>query len=231
MPKCMTKQTKKNQSSDGKPQDLRSWSVLPARFVGDKRLSPNDIQVLAALGLYTNQAGVCWPTIETMERFTHIGRHGIMAATKRLQQLGYIRLLKPEYYPGQKSKWLTNRYQVLWRGNDPIPKYEDLKDATLYNIGQSPTDDLAEPDKPKPIQQEPQATYTERELKRVAAAFNRALSKFGAFANEQHAIQDAPRFLASLPEAHDLDQVMLHRTQEYLHRKKSLPTRLSQITP
>jgi hypothetical protein len=215
----MTKQTKKNQSSDGKPQDLRSWSVLPARFVGDRRLSPNDIQVLAALGLYTNQAGVCWPTIETLERFTKIGRHGIMAASKRLQQLGYIRLLKPEYFPGQKSKWLTNRYQVLWRSpNDPIPKYEDLRDATLYN-----------PTEPEPIdkaQEQPQATYNDRVLKGVAAAFNRVLSRYGSFADEALAIRDAPAFLESLSGG-DVDQSMLHRTQEYMHRKGSLPTRLS----
>lgn len=222
----MTKQTKKNSSSDGKPQDLRSWSVLPARFVGDKRLSPNDIQVLAALGLYTNQAGVCFPTHQTIERFTHIGRLGIIAAIKRLEKLGYVRKLKPEYYPGQKSKWLTNRYQVLWRGNDPLPKYEDLNDAKLYNIGQEEPDT----DTPNPVNQPQPNIHTERELKRVAAAFNRALSKFGAFANEAHAIQDAPAFLASLPEPHDLDQVMLHRTKGYLLRKKSLPTRLSQIT-
>ena len=220
----MTKQTKKNQSSDGKPQDLRSWSVLPARFVGDKRLSPNDIQVLAALGLYTNQAGVCWPTIETMERFTHIGRLGIIAAIKRLEKLGYVRKLKAEYYPGQKSKWLTNRYQVLWRGNDPIPKYEDLNDAKLYNIGQ----DQSDTDTPKPVNEPQGNTYNDRVLKGVAAAFNRVLSKYGSFADEALAIRDAPAFLESLSGG-DVDQSMLHRTQEFMHRNKTLPTRLSQL--
>jgi hypothetical protein len=162
-----------------------------------------------------------------MERFTHIGRLGIIAAIKRLEKLGYVRKLKPEYYPGQKSKWLTNRYQVLWRGNDPIPKYEDLNDAKLYNIGQ----DESDTETPKPANQDLGNTYTERELKRVAASFNRALSRYGSFADESLAIRDAPAFLESLSSGQDVDSIMLHRTQEYMHRKGSLPARLSLLVP
>jgi len=159
-----------------------------------------------------------------MERFTHIGRLGIIAAIKRLEKLGYVRKLKAEYYPGQKSKWLTNRYQVLWRGNDPIPKYEDLNDAKLYNIGQ----DQSDTDTPKPVNEPQGNTYNDRVLKGVAAAFNRVLSKYGSFADEALAIRDAPAFLESLSGG-DVDQSMLHRTQEFMHRNKTLPTRLSQL--
>jgi hypothetical protein len=222
MPKALETQENKK---DGEPLDLRNWSVMPARFVSDKRLSPNDVKILAALGLYTNQAGVCWPTQKTIERFTGIGKQGIMDGLKRLERHGYIRVLKGEYWPGQKSKWLTNRYQVLWRGNEPLPKYEDLKDAHQYNLGEDKNHDQ---ETIKPATTEPQATYTERVLKGVAAAFNRELSKFGSFADESLAIQDAPAFLESL-EGRSVDAALADRLRRYHTLKRSLPARLSQL--
>lgn len=216
----------KENKNDGEPLDLRNWSVMPARFVSDKRLSPNDIKILAALGLYTNQAGVCWPTQKTIERFTGIGKQGIMDGLKRLERHGYIRVLKGEYWPGQKSKWLTNRYQVLWRGNEPLPKYEDLKDAHQYNIGEDKSHDA---DTIKPATEQPQATYTDRVLKGVAAAFNRELSKYGSFADEALAIQDAPAFLESL-NGQDINAALQLGIASYRSHRLSIPSRLSQIT-
>ena len=223
----MPKSLKDNENKkDGEPLDLRNWSVMPARFVSDKRLSPNDVKILAALGLYTNQAGVCWPTQKTIERFTGIGKQGIMDGLKRLERHGYIRVLKGEYWPGQKSKWLTNRYQVLWRGNEPLPKYEDLKDAHQYNLGEDKSHDQ---ETIKPAITEPQATYTDRVLKGVAAAFNRELSKLGSFADESLAIQDAPAFLESLS-GQPLDAALQLGIQSYRSHRKAIPSRLNQIT-
>lgn len=210
---------------DGEPLDLRNWSVMPARFVSDKRLSPNDVKILAALGLYTNQAGVCWPTQKTIERFTGIGKQGIMDGLKRLERNGYIRVLKGEYWPGQKSKWLTNRYQVLWRGNEPLPKYEDLKDAHQYNLGEDASHDA---ETIKPATTEPQATYTDRVLKGVAAAWNRELSKLGSFADEALAIQDAPTLLDNLG-SRSLDDALQLGIQSYRSHRKAIPSRITQI--
>ena len=224
----MPKSLKDNENKkDGEPLDLRNWSVMPARFVSDKRLSPNDIKILAALGLYTNQAGVCWPTQKTIERFTGIGKQGIMDGLKRLERNGYIRVLKGEYWPGQKSKWLTNRYQVLWRGNEPLPKYEDLKDAHQYNLGEDKSHDAETIPSPT---DKPQATYTERVLKGVAAAFNRELSKYGSFADEALAIQDAPAFLESIGNQ-SIDAALQLGIQSYRSHRLSIPSRLSQIRP
>ena len=222
----MAKSMKDNENKkDGEPLDLRNWSVMPARFVSDKRLSPNDIKILAALGLYTNQAGVCWPTQKTIERFTGIGKQGIMDGLKRLERHGYIRVLKGEYWPGQKSKWLTNRYQVLWRGNEPLPKYEDLKDAHQYNLGEDASHDAETIPSPT---DKPQATYTDRVLKGVAAAWNRELSKYGSFADESLAIQDAPAFLQSIGNQ-SIDDAISERLRRYHTLRRSLPARLSQL--
>ena len=224
MPKSLNNQENKK---DGDPLDLRNWSVMPARFVSDKRLSPNDVKILAALGLYTNQAGVCWPTQKTIERFTGIGKQGIMDGLKRLERHGYIRVLKGEYWPGQKSKWLTNRYQVLWRGNEPLPKYEDLKDAHQYNLGEDKSHDAEIIPGPTT---EPQATYTDRVLKGVAAAWNRELSKYGSFADEALAIQDAPTLLDTIGNQ-SIDAALHIGIKAYIHNRKAIPSRISQVMP
>lgn len=218
---------------DGQPMDGRSWSILPARWTTDRRLAPNDVRVLGALGLYTNQAGVCWPTYETLQRFTKLSRNAVMAAIKRLSEFGYVRHLKPEYWPGQKSKWLTNRYQVLWRGDDPLPRLEELRDARAINLGQDPEDDaaaLAElaPKGTDTASSAPAGTHSEGELKRVAAAFNRALGMYGAFADLSLAVSDAPLFLASLAGA-DPEAAIAERLRRYHALRGSAPSRLTQI--
>jgi hypothetical protein len=215
---------------DGQNMDLRSWSVLPARWTTDKRLAPNDVRVLGALGLYTNQVGVCWPTYETLQRFTKLSRNAVMAAIKRLEEMGYVRPLKPEYWPGQKSKWLTNRYQVLWRGNDPLPRWEELRDASAINLGQDPDSDSADQAEIAATvgAPAPERTHTDRELEGVAAAWNRALGKYGAFADLSLARSDAPAFLSSL-NGSDAQSEMVRRLQEYHALRGSVPSRLRQL--
>lgn len=218
---------------DGQPMDGRSWSILPARWTTDRRLAPNDVRVLGALGLYTSQAGVCWPTYETLQRFTKLSRNAVMAAIKRLADFGYVRHLKPEYWPGQKSKWLTNRYQVLWRGDDPLPRLEELRDARAINLGQDPEDDaaaLAEmaPKSTDTAPSAPAGTHSEGEFKRVAAMFNRELGKFGSFADLSLAASDAPTFLASL-DGSDPEQAIADRLRRYHALRGSAPSRLTQI--
>lgn len=213
---------------DGKPTDLRNWAVVPARSVGDKRLSHNDRLVLLGLGLYTNAAGVCWPTHETLQRHTKLGRAAVMAAIRRLEAHGYVRPLKPEYFPGQKSKWLTNRYQVLWRGKDPLPKLEELRDARLYNTGEDPEEDrAAQAELPAKTDAKPDQAYTERELEGVAAAFNRALGAYGSFADLSLARSDAPAFLSSLAPGADPVQEMIARLSAHVARHACAPSRLS----
>lgn len=214
---------------DGEPTDLRNWSVVPARSVGDKRLSHNDRLVLLGLGLYTNGAGVCWPTHETLQRHTKLGRAAVMAAIKRLEAHGYVRLLKPEYWPGQKSKWLTNRYQVLWRGKDPLPRLEELRDARLYNTGEDEDEDrAAQAEIAATSSAKPDRAYTEEEVRRIAALFNRALGIYGSFADLSLAASDAPVFLASLAGS-DPETAIAERLRRYHALRRSVPSRLTQL--
>ena len=206
---------------------------MPGRWIGDWRLSANDVKVLATLGLHTNGAGVCWPTQLTMQKITGLGERAVGAAIERLERHGYIRRLKGEYWPGQKSKWITNRYQVLWRGDEPIPAWEQVKDARSMNLGFDPEDDVAElaevsPKAAQKMQDQRDAGHNERELEGIAAMFNRALGKYGAFADHALAVLDAPSFLASL-NGSDAHSEMVRRLQEYHALRGSVPARLRQL--
>ena len=108
---------------------IRKYSVLPARAVQDESLHPTSLHVLAALGLHTNAVGVCWPSTLTLA--LHIGKARVTVSrhVRRLLDKGYIRKLDPKKYPGhivQQGRRKTNRYQVLWEGNDPLPSREEF---------------------------------------------------------------------------------------------------------
>jgi len=114
--------------------DLRRFSVYPSRAVMDLSLSINDIRTLLALGLYTSGSGVAFPTLQTIGAYTGQGTAGNQAALRRLVDKGYIRKLQPKWYPGQTSPWLTDRYQVLYSKDDPVPTKEQLQESKAFNV-------------------------------------------------------------------------------------------------
>lgn len=108
---------------------IRRYAVLPARAVQDESLHPTSLHVLAALGLHTNSVGVCWPSTLTLA--LHIGKARVTVSRhiQRLIKAGYLRKLDPKKYPGhivQQGRRKTNRYQVLWEGNDALPTREEF---------------------------------------------------------------------------------------------------------
>tara|TARA_R110000782_G_scaffold39709_4_gene92076 strand:- start:576 stop:1244 length:669 start_codon:yes stop_codon:yes gene_type:complete len=106
------------------------WSIVPTRAFGDKRLQDADRRVLGALCAFVNRAGVCWPALDTMQDIAgYATRKSVFDAIQRLKRAGYIRQLKPKDYQETKSGWKTNRYQVLWLGDEPMPTHEDINSA------------------------------------------------------------------------------------------------------
>jgi hypothetical protein len=100
----------------------------------DLSLSINDIRTLLALGLYTSGSGVAFPTLQTIGAYTGQGTAGNQAALRRLVDKGYIRKLQPKWYAGQSSPWLTDRYQVLYSKDDPVPTKEQLQESKAFNV-------------------------------------------------------------------------------------------------
>jgi len=110
----------------------RRYAIIPSRAVYCPDLSPNDLLLLCALGLFVSRQGVSFPTYETITNCTGLGAVQISASLKRLINAGMIRKLQPKWYPTQKSRWPTSRYQVLFSSNDSIPSEEELKASIPY---------------------------------------------------------------------------------------------------
>ena len=108
-------------------ENKRPWSVVPMRAFGDKELKERELRVLGALCAFTNRAGVCWPSMETLCNVSgYRERKSIHDAMKRLKARKYVRQLHSKDYQKGESAWKTNRYQVLWDGDEPLPTYEEI---------------------------------------------------------------------------------------------------------
>lgn len=119
-------------SRSDQPGEKRPFCVIPVRAVKDKALTHNVRRTLEALGYYANRAGVCWPSIRSLVDDTGLGANTVQDALKVLAASGYIRQLNPNDYDQKPGKWgHSNRYQILWRGDDPVPTWEQVKDANL----------------------------------------------------------------------------------------------------
>ena len=114
---------------------FRKWSVMPARAVGDRELKERELRVLGALCIFANRAGVCWPAMQTLCEITgYAERVTIHNAMKVLKRRKYVRQLSPKDYQDTASGWKSNRYQVLWDKDDPLPTYEDIHIATPLQV-------------------------------------------------------------------------------------------------
>jgi hypothetical protein len=121
------------------PEGKWPWSIVPSRAFGDKRLKDADRRVLGAMCAFVNRAGVCWPAMETMRLISgHKTEKSIFDAVQRLKAAGYVRQLRPKDYQETASGWKTNRYQVLWLGDEAKPSREDIASADRIRLATDP---------------------------------------------------------------------------------------------
>ena len=126
-------------------ENKRPWSVMPMRAFADRRLKERELRVLGALSAFTNRAGVCWPSMVTLcEVSGYAERRSVHDALKRLKQYKYVRQLQPKDFQETISGWKSNRYQVLWDGDEPLPTYEDMHIAKPLQLVRDQDDDAPE---------------------------------------------------------------------------------------
>jgi hypothetical protein len=114
------------------PGEKRPFCVVPIRVAKDRRLKLSDLRLLMALGYYANRAGVCWPSMKTLSEDTGIGDSDIAKMIPSYIEFGILRLLNPNDYDQKPGVWgHSNRYQLLWQGDEPVPTWEQIKDANL----------------------------------------------------------------------------------------------------
>ncbi len=111
-------------------ENKRPWSVAPMRCFSDRQLNETDLRVLGALCGFTNRHGVCWPSMATLMDVSSMkSRTSVHQSVKKLKKLKYVRQLNPKDYQETASGWHSNRYQVLWDGDEPLPDWEDVQSA------------------------------------------------------------------------------------------------------
>ena len=109
--------------------NIRRYSILPARLMQDESVTRAEIRVMACIGMYSNSHGICWPSQTTIGRHLGHNRVWISKQVSSLIRKGYLRKLKHKDYPKhvqRRSAGRTNRYQILWEGNDPLPSLEEF---------------------------------------------------------------------------------------------------------
>ena len=223
----MKKQDKKNIVLPG---DLRKYSIIPKGAL-ECDLSLVDWRVLTTLCFYTNYSGVCWPTHETIGRCAGIGRNGIMASIKRLESFGLVRLLRPEWYEGQVSKWLTNRYQILYEGKQtPLATGEQIKEASAFNWSQEQERDQ-KAIKIGESKNDPTHKAWDTKGLQLFQSFNRSINQFGSHAIYANNQSIAARLASNglTPEQVSIDTIAYIKAN--LARTGTIPTSLNIIYP
>jgi len=108
----------------------RTYSVMPARAIQDGAIKPTTLRVLGAICIHTNAHGIAWPSLLTLARHIHVRPETVSRHVQRLIKAGYVRKLERKAYPmhiKRKSRGITNRYQVLFKGHDPLPTKEQFE--------------------------------------------------------------------------------------------------------
>ena len=125
-------------------ENKRPWSVMPMRALSDKQLKERELRVLGAVCSFTNRAGVCWPSLDTLcDVSGYKERKSVLDGMKRLKARKYVRQLNPKDYQETSSGWKTNRYQVLWDGDEPLPTYEEIHTAKPLQLRADQEDDAS----------------------------------------------------------------------------------------
>lgn len=72
------------------------FSILQARAVKDKRISDAQFRTLAALGMYADEDGWCFPSLKTLGGDLGKSKQAVGRDTIALKKLGYLET-KPRY--------------------------------------------------------------------------------------------------------------------------------------
>jgi len=68
-------------------------------------------------------------------------RQSIHNAMKVLKRKRYVRQLQPKDYQETATGWKSNRYQVLWDGDEALPTYEEVDSAKPLQLREDQGDD------------------------------------------------------------------------------------------
>ena len=206
-----------SRSDIAKPGEKWPWSIVPTRAFSDPNLKMPDLRVLGALCTFVNRAGVCWPALETVGDIVGgLSVKNVYDAVQRLKRAKYVRQLRPKDYQLTKKGWKTNRYQVLWVGDEPLPTFEEVKVAEGLRLALDPpevSEEIGGPGDSQPLAHTLACAYS--------AAVNRALGQVRLAENEG----GAARVLAAQGRTvDDVTAATLETCRDALARRAGVPS-------
>lgn len=95
---------------------MTRFAVIPAAAVADSRLSLRELSVLAALGIYTDRDGWCYPSSESLGAMLGVSGQMVRRSMAELERHGYLQTT-PRY--GDDGSRLSNRVRVLFDTHHP----------------------------------------------------------------------------------------------------------------
>ena len=91
------------------------FSILQARAISDKRVSDAQFRTLAALGMYADKDGWCYPSLKTLGKDLNKSAQAVGRDTIALRKLGYLQV-KNRYDAKTKSRH-SNLYRLVFDFN------------------------------------------------------------------------------------------------------------------
>ncbi len=88
-----------------------SFSIIPARVLGDKRLCRTDIVTLNALGLFSDKEGWCFPSHATIASIIHVHVDSVRKSTRHLAACGYLEIKSRSRKDGGQT---SNEYRIIF---------------------------------------------------------------------------------------------------------------------
>ena len=204
----------------------RKWSVMPSRAINDRELKERELRVLGALCIHTNAAGVCWPSMETLCAVTGLAsRQSIHNAMKVLKRKRYVRQLQPKDYQETATGWKSNRYQVLWDGDEALPTYEEVDSAKPLQLREDQGDDDVKEIGGLGDSQSHSHTHDDSAARPLANAYIRAVMRAtGQVRLYDNEIAHARRLANAGFNADDVEAATLNTCDRAIERRAGVPS-------
>ena len=87
------------------------FCIIPARALGDTRLTRADFMVLNALGLYGDTSGWCFPSVDTIAHKANVEQVSVRRAIAKLKECGYVEV-RPRFR--EDGSQTSNEYRILF---------------------------------------------------------------------------------------------------------------------
>lgn len=108
------------------------FSILQAKAVKDKRISDSQFRTLAALGMYADEDGWCFPSLQTLGDDLGKSKQAVGRDTIALRKLGYLEVT------GRFDKKSGSRHSNLYRLIFDTPRQPDV-DAPSTKLVDAPS--------------------------------------------------------------------------------------------